>query len=599
MSTAIGDLIVRLNAQTQQFDKKMGLARRALQGLKGAAASTIGAFAPLAGGMLFAGMVRGAEQFNQKMNNSLAIMGNVSDEMKKKMEETAFDVARTTKFGAGEAAEAYFFLASAGLDAEQSLASMGRVAEFAQAGNFDLALATDLLTDAQSALGMTVKDTTQNMENMTRVSDVLIKANTLANATAQQFSESLTNKAGAALRIVGKDIEEGVAVLAAFADQGLKGAEAGTALNIVMRDLQTKAIDNKKAFKKVGVAVFDGAGEMRNMADIIADLENRLSGLSDEQIKSQLLMLGFTDKSIAFTQALIGTSEKIRGYETALRSAGGTTKEVADKQLTPLQKAWAKLSTAALEASKIFLEHVTPALVGLMKLITSLIDGIKNWIPWIIKLTLVVLAFRGGMLLAQAAIIGVNTVLRLYVLWQKRAAIATAIAQNLNNPAGWIKLAAGIAAAATAAAAVSGAFGKLELGEVGKMTDDMADKVKKLEDDLKELGKAPGAAGGPPGPNDQFDYWTYWKQKRQSYKDGDGEGTDMKFAEAFRRSSSEAWSRILANMRGGDGGPEKAAEKTAKSTEETAKHTARLVDLASERGKMTHDTFDLISIPAR
>ena len=51
---------------------------------------------------------------------------------------------------------------------------------------------------------------------MTKVSDVLVKANTLANASVLQFAESLTNKAAAALVNVNKSMEEGVAVLAAF-----------------------------------------------------------------------------------------------------------------------------------------------------------------------------------------------------------------------------------------------------------------------------------------------------------------------------------------------------------------------------------------------
>ena len=141
------------------------------------------------------------------------------------MKKPAKSVSKTTTYSAKQAAEAYYFLASAGMSAATSMAALPKVAKFAQAGNFDLALATDLVTDAQSALGLSSKDTAKSIEGLTRVSDVLVKANTLANASVQQFSESLTNKAGAALRLVGKDVEEGVAVLAAFADQGLKGSE--------------------------------------------------------------------------------------------------------------------------------------------------------------------------------------------------------------------------------------------------------------------------------------------------------------------------------------------------------------------------------------
>ena len=279
--------------------------------------------------------------FEKAMVGSTAIMGKVSDEMRDKMETAAREVAKTTKFSATQAAESYFYLASAGMDAAQSIEALPRVAKFAQAGNFDMALATDLLTDAQSALGMTIRDdVVKNMENMNRVSDVLVKANTLANASVQQFSEALTNKAGAALRLLNKDVEEGVAVLAVFADQGRKGEAAGESLAIVLRDLQRASIKNRDEFKKFGVGVYDAQGNMNNMAAIVGDLEGALKGMSDEQVRTTLMMMGFQDKSVANIMALLGTSEAIRKYEEQLKKAGGITQEVADKQLRSL---WAQL----------------------------------------------------------------------------------------------------------------------------------------------------------------------------------------------------------------------------------------------------------------
>ena len=331
--------------------------------------------------------------FDAAMVESLAIMGDVSAGMRDEMAGAAKDVAKTTTFSATQAAESYFYLASAGLDAQQSIAALPQVAKFAQAGMFDMAQATDLATDAQSALGLTVADAVQNLTNLTRVTDVLVKANTLANASVEQFSEALTNKAGAALKVVGKDIEEGVAVLAAFADQGMKGADAGTALNIVFRDLQTKALQNKKAFKDLGVTVFDATGEMRNAADIIGDLESALAGMSDEQKKATLLQLGFTDKSISYIQTILGQSEAIRAYEVQLRSAAGTTAEVAAKQLESF-KAQLKLTTNTLQSMIITLVSAVLPMTGfgggladiraeLERMETSIVNSTREIAKWV------------------------------------------------------------------------------------------------------------------------------------------------------------------------------------------------------------------------
>ena len=323
----------------------------------------------LAGGAItaFSGLsLKSFAGFDDAMTQSLAIMEDVSDAMRKDMAKAAKDVALTTRFSAKDAAASYFFLASAGLDAKQSIEALPQVAQFAQAGMFNMAQATDLLTDAQSALGLTVKDdVAANMRNMLRVSDTLVQANRQANASVQQFSEALTNRAGVALRALGKDVEEGVAVLAAYADQGEKGQRAGEQLNIVLRDLQKSALDNRSAFDQAGVTVFDASGEMANLADIIGDLEDHLAGMSDEQKRAALTALGFQEQSLASLTTLLGTSDAIREYEAELRNATGTTASVAEKQLQSLAAQFDLLKS-----------HVEVAMINIGGAIAPLVEAL-------------------------------------------------------------------------------------------------------------------------------------------------------------------------------------------------------------------------------
>jgi len=148
-------------------------------------------------------------EFEDKLNQSLAIM-QTTEEQQRRMAQASRQVAIESRISASESAEAFFFLASAGLDAEQSISALPQVTKFAQAGMFDMALATDLATDSQSALGLTVKDAEQNLANLTRVTDVLVKANTLANASVQQFAEALTTKSGSALKILQTNLSKKV-----------------------------------------------------------------------------------------------------------------------------------------------------------------------------------------------------------------------------------------------------------------------------------------------------------------------------------------------------------------------------------------------------
>jgi len=169
-------------------------------------------------------------------------------------------------------------------------------------------------------------------------------------------------------------MEEGVAVLAAFADQGIKGEIAGTQLSIVLRDLTTKAIKNKEEFASLGLEVFDAQGNMRNLGDIIANLEDVLVGMSDETQKATLLQAGFSDKSLASIQALLGTSDAIKNYEKELRAAGGTTDEVANKQLESFNAQMDLLKSRLLDVAIQIGAQLAPRLLELLDRISPIID---------------------------------------------------------------------------------------------------------------------------------------------------------------------------------------------------------------------------------
>jgi len=290
-----------------------------------AAAAAIGAIAVIS--------VKKFGDFDAALNKSIAIMGNVSETLQTDMSNAAREVAKATTFSAEEAAEAYFFLASAGLDAQASIAAMPQVAKFAQAGMFDMATATDLATDAQSALGLTSDDAAENLAGLTRVTDVFVKANTLANTSVEQLAAAITSKAGNALKTVGKDIEEGSAALAVFADQGIKGEQAGTLLTNTLFGLSDRAKAVPKEFERLGIAVFDAEGNMNNLADIARDVTVAFDGLSTQQKLAELSNLGFSKQSRDGILALVGNSEALAEYESKLRTAGGTVDEVSQKQL--------------------------------------------------------------------------------------------------------------------------------------------------------------------------------------------------------------------------------------------------------------------------
>jgi TP901 family phage tail tape measure protein len=379
MSSRSRRLEVIVAGDSSRLDKMVGQSEGRLGKLGRAAAR--------AGAALAAGIAAGAiasvvsfANFDQAMTQSLSIMGDVSQEMRTELSDTAREIAKTTKFSATEAAESYYFLASAGMDAEQSMAALPQVAAFAQAGLFDMARATDLATDAQSALGLSSDDAAENLANLTRVTDVFVGASTLANTSVEQIADAMTNKAGAALRSANKEIEEGAAVLAAFADGGLKGAAAGEQLSILLRDLPRAAANNADEFKKFGIEVLDSDGNLRNMADVVAEFENGLGGMSDAQRATALEQMGLTKAVGNGVVALMGSSGAIAGYQSELENMGGITQDVAEGQLDTFWAQLGLLKDNILDVAIGVGEQLTPHLMTLVGVVADQMPAIQAFI---------------------------------------------------------------------------------------------------------------------------------------------------------------------------------------------------------------------------
>lgn len=364
-------------------DRGISKAQSALEGFGKAAAGIAAAATAAVAGIAIKSITEFAK-FDEQLNKSIAIMGDVSDAMRNDMADAARTVAKETTFSADQAAESFFFLASAGLDAEASIAAMPQVAKFAQAGMFDMALATDLATDAQSALGLSSKDAEENLANLTRVTDVFVRANTLANTSVEQLATAFTTKAGTALKTVGKDVEEGAAALALFADQGVKGEIAGTQLTNTIFGLSDRALKAPAAFEKLGISVFDAEGNMRNFADIADDLGGAFEGMSEEQKLAELGALGFSKQARAGVLMLSGQGDKIREYEAALRDAAGFTEDVASKQLLTPTAQFALLGSAmndvALEIGSVLGPALGNMAQALLPLIESLLPKITTFL---------------------------------------------------------------------------------------------------------------------------------------------------------------------------------------------------------------------------
>lgn len=376
------------------------------------------ALLPMSAGLALVGgaSLKFASDFNSAMTESLAILPQMSEAMRKDLGDTARQVALTTTQSAEDAAKGYYYLASAGIDTAEALKNaLPLAAQFAQAGVMNMADATEILVDSVKSLGLSVD------RDMNRVGDVIVKAAVASSASVQQLGDALTNKAAIAMRTFGISVEQGTAVLSVFADQGVKGQIAGERLSILINGLAEAYGKNSKAFKDFGINLYDSAGRMRNVADVASDFEKALSGLSDQQKTATLEQMNLTRETKAAVLQLVGASSEIKRYEQAYKSAGGTMKEIADNQMKSFANQLSLTKKAVIDAAISIGDALRPAVTSLLPLVRDLASFVKTAADSFVQLsaptkTLIIgfLAFLtalGPVLLAVGSLIGAWTAL--------------------------------------------------------------------------------------------------------------------------------------------------------------------------------------------
>ena len=314
-------------------------------------------------------------EFNQAMAETAGIAGATEDEYKQ-LQAAAQEMGKRTTKTATEAAQALGYMSLAGWNVNDSISALEPVLRLSEATSMDLATCSDLVTDSMSALGLGVDDLTNYL-------NVAVQANNKSNTTAQALMEAMIGCGGAA-KSAGMDYKQTAAALGILANNGIKGAEAGTALNSMLVRMTTKDVA-QKAFKELGVSIYDSSGAMRNMQDILVELNGAMSGLSQEQKNNYMAAIAGTNYYTQFGYLLEGVAEGADGAAStwtqlteAFDNSDGALDAMADTMTDTLPGAMAIFGSAVDDAiirlCEVFAPLAKDAIKGVADVIPSITD---------------------------------------------------------------------------------------------------------------------------------------------------------------------------------------------------------------------------------
>lgn len=282
--------------------------------LLGGAKMGVAAFGAAATGMVAFGAsaVDAGKSFDASMSQVAATMGVTVDQIGE-LRDFAQEMGSTTAFSATQAADALNYMALAGYDAETSMAMLPNVLNLAAAGGIDLAYASDMITDASSALGLSIEETSMMVDQMAM-------ASSRSNTSVQQLGEAMLT-IGATARDVSGGTEELATMLGVLADNGIKGSEGGTHLRNILMAMIPKSEAAAAAWEELGVQAYDANGNLRALPDVMQDLNAAMEGMTDERRQITLANM-FNKTDLAAVNALMNTSaERYDELAAAIDSA--------------------------------------------------------------------------------------------------------------------------------------------------------------------------------------------------------------------------------------------------------------------------------------
>lgn len=280
-----------------------------------------------------AAVVTGAN-FEQGMSKVAAISGATGDELAA-LTEKAKEMGAKTKFSASESAAAFEYMAMAGWKTTDMLNGIEGVMNLAAASGEDLAIVSDIVTDALTAFGLQASDSAH-------FADVLAKAASSSNTNVGMMGQTFKYVAPIAGSMK-YSIEDTAVAIGLMANAGIKGEQAGTALRAMLTRLVKPPEDAAVAMKELGISVTNTDGMMKPLIEVIGTLRDRFAELDDSQKASYAASLA-GQEAMSGLLAIVNAGESdFNKLVQEINAADGTAQKMAETMQDNLKGALEEL----------------------------------------------------------------------------------------------------------------------------------------------------------------------------------------------------------------------------------------------------------------
>ncbi|MEE8725547.1 MAG: phage tail tape measure protein, partial [Bifidobacterium crudilactis] len=274
------------SAQATQLSTSLEKPRSTSDKLKGAfttAGLAVGALSAAVG----VAAVKSFMDFDASMSTVQANTKASASEMSK-LRDAALDAGQRTIYSATESADAINELAKAGM-------STANILNGGLNGALDLAASDGMaVSDAAELMASTLAQFNLKGTDATKVADALAAGAGNAQGSASDLGNALS-QSGLVANQYGVSMQETTGTLAAFANAGMIGSDAGTSLKSMLIALANPSKKAQKALDDLGISAWDSQGNFIGLSGLAGQLQTKMAGLTDQQRQQAMATIFGTD----------------------------------------------------------------------------------------------------------------------------------------------------------------------------------------------------------------------------------------------------------------------------------------------------------------
>jgi TP901 family phage tail tape measure protein len=300
----------KLDSKVKKADQAVGdfsknVGNYPLSNIASGLKNLISAFGVTGGIVAFASAMKGAYEtvntFEQGVADLSAITGATGKDLEY-LKNQAIELGQETKGGASAVVEAYKLIASAKPELLNNVEALNQVTEatllLAKAANMEMPAAATALTDAMNQFGAGAEEAQYYV-------DALANGAKYGSAEIPQLTEAVL-KFGAVSKSSNINIKESVALVELLAENGLKGADAGTAIrNVLLKISAPDALPRRarEEMERLGIS-FDMlkdktipiADKLENLKPLLKDNASIVKIFGLENATAAINILSHTDR---------------------------------------------------------------------------------------------------------------------------------------------------------------------------------------------------------------------------------------------------------------------------------------------------------------